>query len=99
MWSARNLELMAKTKIRLTQYQREEIREALAPLGPGVGIDRKADIVSRRLGVTHSEAKSLLAQCRKTGSTKRKANRRRESWEERNDRRFRKISAGRPDLY
>lgn len=87
---------MSKPKMMLTAGRRARIIEILRPLGDGVSIDRKADLISRSLGepCDHGEALSLLSQFRKG-----KPRRKRKTWAERNQERFEKMKAQRKDVY
>ena len=90
---------MSQPKLKLTEGRRARIVEILSPLGDGVSIYRKADLVSRGLGepCTQGEALSLLAQFRK--GKKGKYRHRRKSRAEREHERFLKMKAQRKDAY
>lgn len=86
---------MSKPKMMLTAGRRARIIEILKPLGDGVSIDRKADLISRSLGepCDHGEALSLLSQFRK-GKPRRSKSRAEIEHE-----RFLKMKAQRTDAY
>lgn len=85
------------SKMKLTEVRRARIVEILKPLGDGVSIFRKAELISRSLGepCDQSDAMSLLNQFRKPKPRRRRGKTRAEIEQEG----FEKMKAQRTDVY